>query len=153
MRWRAARASLGPPSTCAIRGARHSWLPPSGAPSARSRFRLSGDLEEDLRRTAIQAQAILANPGFRAVLPEIVRGLLRQAEGENAISFDLVAPNMRPGGDEYRHQAASSGFRADIDPSLPSKLIVGTLLLALLVDGIPRLRRWRPGRSRSSLTA
>ena len=103
----------------------------------REPFPLSGDLETDLRNAGVQAQAILANASFRGVLPELVRGWLRQAEGENAISFDLVAPNIPHLADEYRRQATRSGFRADIDPDLPGKLIVGTLLLSLLVDGVP----------------
>jgi AcrR family transcriptional regulator len=103
----------------------------------REPYPLSGDLERDARTGAAQTQAILATPSFRAVLPELVRGFLRQADGENAISFELVAPNMRPLADEYRRQAAISGFRDDIDPELPGMLIVGTLLLSLLVDGVP----------------
>lgn len=98
---------------------------------------ITGDLEMDLRTAAVEAQAIFATPSFRAVLPELVRGLLRQAEGENAISFDLVAPSMRPLAQEYGHAAGSSGLRADIDPRLPGLLIVGTLLLSLLADGVP----------------
>jgi AcrR family transcriptional regulator len=103
----------------------------------REPYPLSGNLERDARTGAAQTQAILATPSFRAVLPELVRGFLRQADGENAISFELVAPNMRPLADEYRRQAAISGFRDDIDPELPGMLIVGTLLLSLLVDGVP----------------
>ena len=98
---------------------------------------VSGDLESDLRQAAIQAQAILANPSFREVLPEVVRGLLRQPDGTDGINFDLVAPALRPLGDEYQREAAQSGFRADIAPDLPGVLIVGGLLLSLLVDGIP----------------
>jgi AcrR family transcriptional regulator len=103
----------------------------------REPYPLSGDLERDARTGAAQTQAILATPSFRAVLPELVRGFLRQADGENAISFELVAPNMRALADEYRRQAAISGFRDEIDPELPGMLIVGTLLLSLLVDGVP----------------
>lgn len=98
---------------------------------------LTGHLEQDLRNAGVQAQAILANPSFRAVLPELVRGWLRQADGENAIDFELVAPQMPFLADEYQRLAKGSGFRADIDKELPGRLIVGTLLLSLLVDGIP----------------
>lgn len=103
----------------------------------RAPYPLSGDLETDLRNAGVQAQAILANASFRAVLPELVRGWLRQADGENAISFELVAPNMFALADEYRRDAARWGFHPDIDPDLPGMLIVGTLLLSLLVDGVP----------------
>jgi AcrR family transcriptional regulator len=98
---------------------------------------LTGDLEEDLRQAAVQAQAILANPRFQAVLPELVRGWLRQAGGDNAISFTLVAPQMPAVADEYQRLGARLGFPTDIDPKLPSAMIVGTVLLLLLVHGIP----------------
>jgi AcrR family transcriptional regulator len=104
----------------------------------REPFALSGDLKTDIRLSAGQAQAILANPGFRAALPEIVRGLLRQAEGgADAISYDTVAPNRRPIAEEYRHQAANSGLRTDVDPDLVGCMLVGSLLMLLLASGVP----------------
>jgi AcrR family transcriptional regulator len=103
----------------------------------REPFPLSGDLETDLRRAAAQTQAILANPGFRAVLPEVVRGLLRQQDGDDAISYDMVSPNRRPIADAYRRLAASSGLRTDVDPDLVGCAIVGTLLMFLLAEGVP----------------
>jgi AcrR family transcriptional regulator len=98
---------------------------------------LTGDLEKDLREGAVQAQTILATASFRNVLPELVRGWLRQPDGENAISFDLVAPQMPRLADEYGRLAERSGFRADLDPALPGMMIVGTLLLSLVIDGVP----------------
>jgi AcrR family transcriptional regulator len=103
----------------------------------REPYPLSGDLEADLRRGAAQAQAILANPVFRAVLPEVVRGLLRQPEGPDAISWDMVAPNRKPLADEYRRLAASAGLRTDVDPYLVFASVVGALLVLLLADGVP----------------
>jgi AcrR family transcriptional regulator len=103
----------------------------------REPYPLSGDLEADLRRGAAQAQAILANPVFRAVLPEVVRGLLRQPEGPDAISWDMVAPNRKPLADEYRRLAASAGLRTDVDPYLVFSSVVGALLVLLLADGVP----------------
>ena len=103
----------------------------------RDPFVLTGDLRADLRLGAGQTQAILANPDFRKVLPEIVRGLLRQPDGADAISFEIVAPNRGPIADEYRRLAAGSGLRTDIDPGLPARLIVGGLLGYLLEEGTP----------------
>ena len=103
----------------------------------RDPYPLSGNLETDLRHAGVQAQAIMATPSFRAVLPEIVRGLLRQPDGADAISFDLVAPNLRPLADEYERLAPQAGFRADLAPDLPAIVIVGTMLLSLLVHGTP----------------
>src|SRR6266498_1497376 len=62
----------------------------------REPFPLSGDIETDLRRTADQVQAILATPSFRPVLPEVVRGLLRQPAGDAGITYDMVSPNRTP---------------------------------------------------------
>jgi AcrR family transcriptional regulator len=102
----------------------------------RQPYRLEGDIEADLRQGAAQAQAILATPSFRAILPEVVRGLLHQAPGAEGITSDMVAPNRRPVADEYRDGAAAAGFRPDIDPDLPFKLIVGGVIMSLLADGI-----------------
>lgn len=103
----------------------------------REPFPLTGDLKTDLRLVAGQAQATLANPGFRKVFPEIVRGLLRQPDGIDAISYDTVAPNRVPIADEYRRLAAEAGLRTDIDPDLPARLILGSLLVRLLEEGVP----------------
>jgi len=128
-----ARASiyLRYPSTAALMAAT------LRAAIGREPFPLSGDLETDLRSAGAQVQAILANPGFRAVLPEVVRGLLRQPAGPDAISYDMVSPNRRPIADEYRRQAAGAGLRTDVDPDLVGCVIVGTMLMFLLAEGVP----------------
>jgi len=100
-------------------------------------FPLSGDLLTDLRRIGIQEQAILAMPTFRAVLPAVIAGLLRQEGGKDSISIDTVAPNRRPIAEEYSRLAAAAGLRTDIDPGLPGNLVVGAILMSLLVDGVP----------------
>jgi AcrR family transcriptional regulator len=100
-------------------------------------FTLTGDIEADLRRIARQEQAILAMPSFRAVLPAVIAGLLRQATGHDPISIDTVAPNRQPIAVEYERLAAAAGLRTDIDPGLPGNLIVGAILMLLLVDGTP----------------
>lgn len=103
----------------------------------REPFPLSGNLETDLRSAGAQVQAVLANPGFRAVLPEVVRGLLRQPDGPDAISYDMVSPNRRPIAEAYANQAASAGLRTDVDPDLVGCVIVGTMLMFLLAEGVP----------------
>lgn len=103
----------------------------------REPFPLSGNLETDLRSAGAQVQAVLANPGFRAALPEVVRGLLRQPDGPDAISYDMVSPNRRPIAEAYANQAASAGLRTDVDPDLVGCVIVGTMLMFLLAEGVP----------------
>jgi AcrR family transcriptional regulator len=103
----------------------------------REPYVLTGDLLADLRQGAIQAQAILANPQFRAVLPEIVRGLLRQREGSDVITWDVVAPNFAPIADEYQRLAAGAGLRTDVDPDLLARIVFGALLASLLIEGVP----------------
>jgi len=103
----------------------------------REPFALSDDLEVDLRAGTAQAQAILATPSFRAILPEVVRGLLRQAEGSDAITFDLIAPIRRPFIEEYQRLAASSGLRTDVDPNLIACMVLGSMIMLLLAEGIP----------------
>lgn len=103
----------------------------------RQPFPLTGDLAQDLRQTATQVQAILANPTFRSVLPEVVRGLLRQPDGRDAISYDMVSPNRRPIAEAYARDAARYELRTDVDPDLVGCVIVGTMLMFLLADGVP----------------
>jgi AcrR family transcriptional regulator len=103
----------------------------------REPYELEGDLEADLRQGAMQAQAILDSPTFRAAFPEVVRGLLRQAGDVGDITSEMVAPNRRPIADAYRTSAAAAGLRTDVDPDLPFKMIVGGVLMTLLFDGVP----------------
>ena len=134
-RSRVARASiyLRYPSRAALLGAT------LRAAIGREPFPLTGDLERDLIQAALQAQAILATPGFRAVLPEVIRGLLAQGAGTgpSSISYDMVSPNRKPIAEEYRRLAAPAGLRTDVDPGLASSLVVGAVLMLLLADGVP----------------
>ena len=90
----------------------------------------------DLRQGAAQAQAIFATPSFRAILPEVVRGLLQQAGEAEGITSDMVAPNRRPIAEAYRQSAGAAGLRTDVDPDLPFKMILGGVLMSLLADGV-----------------
>jgi hypothetical protein len=120
-----------------LRGRRPELAATLRAAIGREPFPLAGDLITDLRGAAMQVQAILATPAFRAVLPEVVRGLLRQPGGADAISYDVVSPNRRPIAEEYRRLASSAGLRTDVDPDLVGCVIVGTMLMFLLADGVP----------------
>jgi len=84
-----------------------------------------------------QVVADLDREVVRAILPEVVRGLLRQADETDGITSDMVAPNRRPLADSYRRSAAEASLRTDIDPDLPFKLILGGVLMSLLADGVP----------------
>jgi AcrR family transcriptional regulator len=117
---------------------RHALLAATVAAAiGREPFPLTGDLEADLRLAGGQAQAVLANSSFRAVLPEVVRGMLHQADSADGITYDMVAPNRGPIVEEYQRLAASSGLRTDIHPDLVTVMIVGSVLMMLLADGIP----------------
>jgi AcrR family transcriptional regulator len=96
---------------------------------------MTGDLEHDIRVGTEQSSAIMAAPGFRALLPAIVAGLL---DGPPAsFQFDAVAPGMARVRQEYAAIAAESGFRTDVQPGMVGDLIVGTILSHLLVNGTP----------------
>lgn len=104
-------------------------------------YAISGDLETDLGRGAEQARAIFAEPRFRAFLPLLVRDLLReQATDGISDAFDRVAPNHRRMAEEYASRAESAGLRSDIDPFVPSNIIVGAYLARLLSTGRPASR-------------
>ena len=95
----------------------------------------TGDIEQDIRIAAEQARAIMAEPGFRALLPAIVAGLL---DGRpSSIRFDVIAPGMGRIRDAYAAFAGQRGFREDVDPRMAGELIVGAMLTHLLVTGTP----------------
>jgi AcrR family transcriptional regulator len=104
----------------------------------RAPYPISGDLETDLARGAEQARAIFAEPRFQAFLPLLVRDLLREQVSDGiSDTFDRVAPNHRRLAEEYAARAASAGLRSDIDPYVPSNIIVGAYLARLLSTGRP----------------
>jgi AcrR family transcriptional regulator len=101
----------------------------------REPFELSGDLEVDFRRGAEQAQAILAEPRFRAVLPALVASLLDRSGG--SVTYDSMFPNRLRLAEEYRVLARTSGFRDDMDPLAAADMLIGALLNRLLGSGEP----------------
>jgi len=104
-------------------------------------YPISGDFETDLARAADQTRAIFGEPKFRAYLPMLVRDLLGEP-ATNGISetFERVAPNHRRVAEEFVEYADKVGLRTDIDPFVPSNIIVGAILVRLLSTGRPPSR-------------
>jgi AcrR family transcriptional regulator len=107
----------------------------------RAPYPISGDFETDLQRAAEQTRAIFAEPRFQSFLPTLVRDLLHERP-RNGISetFERVAPNHRRVAEEFGEFAEAAGLRTDIDPFVPSNLLVGAVLLRLLSTGQPATR-------------
>jgi AcrR family transcriptional regulator len=95
-------------------------------------FTMTGDLAEDLRLGADRARKVFSQPGFQAVLPEIIRTFL---SNEPAATYDILAPNRRRIAEEYARLAETSGFRVDIDPAVVVDLLIGGHLNHLLATG------------------
>jgi AcrR family transcriptional regulator len=107
----------------------------------RSPYPISGDFETDLARAADQTRAIFAEPKFRAFLPTLVRDLLHEEPADGmSETFHRVAPNHRRVAEEFARYAETAGLRTDIDPYIPSNLIVGAILIRLLSTGMPPSR-------------
>jgi len=95
----------------------------------------TGDIEADLRLGAEQARAIFSSPAFHAVLPSLVRALLRDRMAPGAMSYDFIAPGRRVISREYEELAGEAGLRTDIEPDVVLDLIIGGLLNRLLATG------------------
>jgi AcrR family transcriptional regulator len=107
----------------------------------RAPYPVSGNLETDIRRAAEQARAILAEPRFQAVLPALVRDLLREdAAAGVSDAWDRIAPNHRRFATEYAERAGADGLRTEIDGYVPASIILGALLAVLLSSGRPPSR-------------
>ena len=99
-------------------------------------YPISGDFETDLARAADQARAIFAEPRFQAFLPTLVRDLLQEPPTDGiSETFERVAPNHQRVAEEFGRFAERAGLRTDIDPFVPSNLIVGAALIRLLSTG------------------
>ena len=95
----------------------------------------SGDIVADLRLGAEQARAIFSSPAFHAVLPSLVRALLRDRNAPGAMSYDVVAPGRSMISREYEELAGRAGLRTDVEPDVVMDLIVGGVLNRLLTTG------------------
>jgi AcrR family transcriptional regulator len=100
---------------------------------------LSGDLEEDIARSADQARHILAEERFRSILPLLARDLVERHGGgrEGSATFHRVAPNYRRLAEVYEQLAEEAGLRGDIDGALVSDIVIGAQLARLLSTGRP----------------
>lgn len=102
---------------------------------------ISGDIEKDLARAVEQARAVFAEPKFQAFLPILVRDLLRDRPAQGVSdTFHTVAPNLRLLTEEYVQLAASAGLRPEVDPTVISDILLGSVLMHLLSTGQPASR-------------
>lgn len=95
-------------------------------------FLMTGDLREDMRRSADRARKVFGQPTFQAVLPEIIRAFLSR---NPATTYDVLAPNRRKIAEEYAELASDTGFRTDIEPDVVVDLLIGGHLNHLLATG------------------
>lgn len=95
---------------------------------------MSGDLEDDIRRTARFIARIFAAPSFAALLPELVRGVLATPP---ELSFDAISPGRGGYGRQYADHAKAQGFDTTVDPALASDVMIGTSIGYLLATGHP----------------
>ena len=100
----------------------------------RAPFSLSRDLAADIRRGGQEAQQILGRPGFLAIFPEIIRGLM---SSEPEMSYDDIAPNRRVMARQYQDLCVAAGFRSDIAPTIAFDLLIGSQINHILATGRP----------------
>jgi AcrR family transcriptional regulator len=93
---------------------------------------LTGDLEQDVRVAAAFIQRVFELPSTRAILPEIIRGVLATPP---ELRFDSVAPRRREFARLYAAGAAAAGFDPTLDPHLPFDILLGTELAHLFANG------------------
>ena len=96
----------------------------------------TGNVEDDLRAGAEQAQAVLASPAFRAVFPALVAALT-SGDPDARLSYDAIAPGSPDLAGEYAELAAAQGFRDDLPPRLVVDGIVGALIGYYISTGQP----------------
>jgi AcrR family transcriptional regulator len=95
---------------------------------------ITGDIVRDIRFATAYIGRVFGDPAFRAVFPEIVRGVLANPP---EVSFDSVAPRRREFGRIYHEQAAASGLDPDVNPYVAFDMLLGTAIAYLLANGRP----------------
>jgi AcrR family transcriptional regulator len=99
-------------------------------------FPLTGDIVADLATGARTTAAVLAEPTFQRYLPLFVAEAMRSpAAARNMMS--RVSPNHAGLAREVLAGAAAAGLRTDIQPTLVSDMVIGTLIMRLLSTGLP----------------
>ncbi len=93
---------------------------------------LTGDIERDLRVGASFMQRVFELPTTRAMLPEILRGLLANPP---ELTADQVAPRRRDLARLYAAGAEAAGFDPMVDPHLPFDILLGTAIAHLMATG------------------
>ena len=93
---------------------------------------LTDNITNDLDFAAAYMRQVFADPSFRAVFPEIVRGVLASPPD---LSFDSVAPRRLEFGRRYAANAAAQGFTTDVDPHLAFDMLLGAGIVHLLANG------------------
>lgn len=94
-------------------------------------LQLSGRLEDDIRDAAGFIQRIFENPPIRAMLPEIIRGVLAEPP---ELDFHAVAPRRTDFGRQFRERAERDGFDETLDAHLAFDMLLGTAIVHLLAN-------------------
>ena len=94
---------------------------------------LTGNLDKDLRSRSDQTRALFDSPEFQALLPTIVRALLRPSGQPGTLTYDAIVPNRQLVAQAYA-KAGLAGFRPDADAEIAVDLVVGGLLSHLLAS-------------------
>jgi len=81
------------------------------------------------------AAAVLGEAPFQRFLPLFVSEALRGPVAARNL-IERVAPNHGGVAREYADLAGSAGLRTDIDPTLVSDIVQGTMLMRLLSSGV-----------------
>jgi len=101
-------------------------------------YRLSGDIERDVRVGAEYGREVVTGGHFIAVMPELVSALLSNPP---QMTFDDLAPNRTRFAELYRASAASQGFE-DVDPYLAFDLLLGAQFVHILATRTAPSRRY-----------
>ena len=99
-------------------------------------FPLTGDIVADIATGARQAAAVLAEPRFQRYLPLFVAEAMRSPAAARSV-MSRISPNHGGVAREFHAGAAAAGLRTDIDPSLVSDLVLGTMIMRFLSTGLP----------------
>ncbi|MBA2382603.1 MAG: TetR/AcrR family transcriptional regulator, partial [Chloroflexi bacterium] len=102
----------------------------------REPFALTGDIATDIATGTVWSAAVLGEAPFQRFLPLFVSESLRGPIAARNL-VERVAPNHGGMAREYADGAATAGFRTDIDPTLVSDIVQGTMLMRLLSTGTP----------------
>lgn len=101
----------------------------------REPFPLTGDVPADIATGVAWAAAVLRETRFRRFLPHFVAEVLEGPAIARA-QIERVAPNHGKIAREYAALAAAAGLRTDIDPTVVSDLVQGSMLMRFFSTGV-----------------